>query len=106
MFHISTRILLRHPDNKPSNFQEDAAPTRLAGGRPFPRDELPMPAQQGVRRRDRGDFLQHRTTHPVRARSQPSAIVVGETQSPVPKLAPKKPVLFNQVRDSLPLSAV
>jgi hypothetical protein len=42
----------------------------------------------------------------VRARSQPSAIVVGETQSPGSKLAPKKPVLFNQVRDGLPFPAV
>src|SRR5262245_20137700 len=41
-----------------------------------------MPAQQCVRRRDRGDLPQGRTAHPVRPRSQSSAIVVGETQSP------------------------
>ena len=65
-----------------------------------------MPAQQRVGRRDRGDLPQGRTAHPVRPRSQPSAIVVGETQSPGPKLAPQEPVLFNQVRDRLPLPAI
>jgi hypothetical protein len=36
-------ILLRHPHNKPSNLQEDTAPRRLAGVRPFPSNELPVP---------------------------------------------------------------
>ena len=37
-------------------------------------------------------------SHPVRSRSQPSAIIVGETQAPGPKLAPQEPVLFDQAR--------
>jgi hypothetical protein len=65
-----------------------------------------MPAQQRVGRRDRGDLAQGRPAHSVRPRRQPSAIVVGETQSPGPKLAPQEPVLFDQVRDRLPLPAV
>src|ERR1700746_1887758 len=44
--------------------------------------------------------------HPVRPRGEPSAIVVGETQSPDPKLSPQEPVLGDQVRDRLPLPAV
>jgi hypothetical protein len=59
-----------------------------------------------VRCRDRGDLPQRRTAQSVRPRSQSSAIVVGETQSPGPKLALQAPVLFNQVRDGLPLPAV
>ena len=81
------RILLRHPHDKPSNLHHDAAPPRLAGVRPFLCNQLSMPAQQRVRRRDRGDHAQGRTAHAVRPRSQPSAIVVGETQSPGPQLA-------------------
>ena len=46
------------------------------------------------------------TAHLVRPRSEPSAIVVGETQSPGPKLAPQELVLFDQVRNRLPLPAV
>ena len=61
-----------------------------------------MPTQQRVWRRDRGDLAQGPTAHPVRPCRQPSAIVVGETQSPGPQLAPQEPVLFDQVRDHLP----
>jgi hypothetical protein len=42
----------------------------------------------------------------VGPRSEPSAIVVGETQSPGPKLAPQEPILFDQVRERLALPAV
>ena len=55
---------------------------------------------------NRGDFLQNRSAHPVRPRSQPSAIVVGEMLSPGPKLAPQEPVLFNQIRHRLPLTTI
>ena len=65
-----------------------------------------MPAQQRVRRRDRGDLPQRGTAHPVRPRSQASAIVVGEAQSPGPQLVPQEPGLFNQVCDGLPLPAI
>jgi hypothetical protein len=99
-------ILLRHPYDKPSNLHEDAAAPRVTDIRPFPRYELPLPAQQRVGRRDRGDFPQNRTAHPVRPRSQPSAIVVGEMQSPGPKLAPQEPILFNQIRHRLPLKTI
>jgi len=37
---------------------------------------------------------------------QPSTIVVGETRSAGPQLTPQEPVLFDQVRDRFPLSAV
>ncbi len=64
-----------------------------------------MPAQQRVRRRDRGDLAQSRT--PTRPRSrQPAAIIVGETQPPDPKLAPQEPVLLDQVGDRPSLPAL
>ena len=65
-----------------------------------------MPPQQGVRRRDRGDLPQGRTADSVRSGGQPTAIVVRETQPTSAKLTPQEPVLFDQVRDGLPLPAV
>jgi hypothetical protein len=65
-----------------------------------------MPPEQRIGRRDRRDLLQGRTAHTVRPCSQPSTIVVGETRSARPKLTPQEPVLFDQVRDRFPLSAV
>jgi hypothetical protein len=47
-----------------------------------------------------------RTAQPVRPRCQSSTIVIGEVRSPRPKLAPQKPVFFDQVRDRLPLPAI
>ena len=40
-----------------------------------------------------------------RSRREPAAIVVRETQSPGPKLTPEELVLFDQIRDRLPLPA-
>ena len=100
------RILLRHPHDEPSNLQQDAATTGPPGVAPLPRDQLTMPPEQRIGRRDRRDLLQGRTAHTVRPCSQPSTIVVGETRSAGPKLTPQKPVLFGQVRDRFPLSAV
>ena len=65
-----------------------------------------MPTQQGIRRRDRRDLPQGRTADSVRSRRQPTAIVVRETQPTSTKLTPQEPVLFDQVRDCLPLPAV
>ena len=65
-----------------------------------------MPPQQGVRRRDRGDLPQGRTADSVRSGGQPTAIFVRETQPTSTKLTPQEPVLFDQVRDCLPLPAV
>src|SRR6185436_18344629 len=73
------RIFLRHPHHEALDLMEDAAPA-WPRVRPLPSNELPMPAQPGVGRRDRGDLAQGRTAHPVRARGQPLAIIVGETQ--------------------------
>ena len=65
-----------------------------------------MPQQQGVRRGERGDLPQGRTADSGRSPRQPTAIVVRETQPTPTKLTPQEPVLFDQVRDCLPLPAV
>jgi hypothetical protein len=65
-----------------------------------------MPAQQRVRRRDRGDLAQNRTARAVRPRGQSSAIVIREAQPPPSKLAPQEPVFFDQICDRLPLAAI
>jgi len=70
------------------------------------RNQLAVPPQQRVGRRDRGDVAQSTPTHAVRPRSQASAIVIGEAQSPGPQLASQEPVLFDQVPDRLPFPAV
>jgi len=98
---------VKHNDDKKTlDLQEDAAPAAWTSVRPLPGNELPMPAQQRVGRGDGGDRAQGRAAHPVRPRGEPSAIIVGETRSPDPNLSPQEPVLFDQVRDRLPLPAV
>ena len=100
-------ILFRHPHDQAANLGENTLATGpLVPVRPLPDDELPMPPQQGVGRRDGGDLPQGPTAQPVRPRCEPTAIIVGETQSPGPKLAPQESVLFDQVSDRLPLPAV
>src|SRR5215468_8574517 len=65
-----------------------------------------MPPQERVRCRDRGDLPQGRPTYPVCPRRQSSAIVVAQMQSPGPNLTPQEPVLFDQITNRLPLTAI
>ena len=67
---------------------------------------LAIPPEKGIRRRDRGDLRQGRTANLARSGGQPTAIVVRETEPTSTKLTPQEPVLFNQLRDELPLAAV
>ena len=100
------RILRRHAHHEALNLEQHAATTRPVGVGPLPGDQLTVPPQQRIRRRDRGDLPQSRTADSVRSCGQPTAIVVRETQPMPTKLTPQKPVFFNQVRDRLPLPAV
>jgi hypothetical protein len=88
------RILLSHADDQSPDLEQHAA-SGSSAVRPFPRDQLTMPAQQGVRRRDRGHLTQGRTTDSVRSGGQSTAIVITEAQSLLPELAPQEPVLFD-----------
>jgi hypothetical protein len=99
------RILLRHADDKSPDLEQHPAPSGLSAARPFPGDQLAMPPQQGVRRRDRGDLPQGRTADSVRTRRQPAAIIIGQAHAPDAQLAAEAPVFFDQVGDDLPFSA-
>ena len=51
------RILPRHPDGQRTNLLEDTRPSDPPSrGRPLARDQLPVPAKEGVRRDERRDL--------------------------------------------------
>jgi hypothetical protein len=100
------RILGGHPHNEPLNLWHHAAPARRAGVRPFPGDQLPVPTQQCVWRRDRGNLLQCRATDAVRASCQPASIRVREPESTLADLTTQEPVLLNQIRNRVTLPAL
>jgi hypothetical protein len=93
------RILGRHPHDELPDFEKYPAPTSFSSVRPLPRNQLAMPSQQRVGRRDGRDLPQGRAAHPVCPRRQPSAIVVGQTQPTPAKLATQEPVFFDEVGD-------
>jgi hypothetical protein len=101
------RILPRHPQNQSPDLDEDAA-TMLAGSlvRPFTDDQLPVPPQQRVRRHTRGDLAQRATPHPDGARREPPPVVIGEAKASPTQLPSQEAVLFDQVRDRVPLPAL
>ena len=100
------RILCSHPHDQRPDLEEHASPTACSNVRPRPGNQLAMPPQQRVGRRDRGDVPQGRTADSVRSCGQPTAIVVRETQPMPTKLTPQEPVFVDQARDRLPLPAV
>lgn len=53
------RVLLRHPDRQLADLAEHARSTDASSSvRPFPRDELSVPPQDGVERDHRGHLRQ------------------------------------------------
>jgi hypothetical protein len=65
-----------------------------------------VPAEQGVRRDDRRDLAPRLTAQPVRSRHQFPPLVIGEPGAPATHLPPQEPILFNEVRQHLPLAPV
>ena len=97
------RILLGHPPDQFADFREDSATRRsLLGVSPFACDELPVPAEQRVRRDDRSDLAQHLPAQPVGSRRKFPPVVIGEPRSPSAQLPPQDPILVDQVRQSPP----
>jgi hypothetical protein len=72
---------------------------------PFPRYQLPMPAQERIWRRDRGDVAQAGAAHPMGSGGQAAAIVVGEAQSPMAQLATQESIFLEKIRERLPFPA-
>ena len=102
-----SRILLRHPPHQAADFSRDAATTRafLDMG-PFAGDEPVVPAEQRVRRDDRRDPTQHLPAQSKRQRGKLPAVVIGQAQATPTQLPPQHPILFDQVREYLPLLTV
>ena len=71
-------ILLRDPDNQPADLRKDAAPSRRRGVRPFPCDEVSMPAQNRVGRDDRRDLTEAMPAQPMPVHGQPTSFLLGQ----------------------------
>jgi len=99
-------IVARHPYDELTDLGQHPAPSGSLGVRPLAGDQLAMPPQQRVGRRDRGNLPQGRTAESVRSRRKSTAIVVREPQPTCTKLTPQESVFFDQVRDRVPLPAI
>ena len=64
-----------------------------------------MPAQQGVRRGDRGDLAQCGPAHSVGSGSEAPTVRIREPESTPAELSTQELVLFDKVRDRLPFRA-
>jgi hypothetical protein len=73
---------------------------------PFPGNQLPMPAQQGVGRDDPRNVTQPATAKPVRPHGEPPPIVVRELDAPPTQLPSKDAILFKKIAEYFSLSAV
>jgi hypothetical protein len=62
-----------------------------------------MPPKQRVWRRNRREVLQDPPANAVRSRREPPPIIVGQLKPSSSKLPAQTAVLFNQVRERLPL---
>ena len=101
------RILGRHPHGQAANLQEHAGPSRpMLRVCPFPRDELPMPSQNRVRRDDCGDLAQDAPSQPMPQDGEPPPVVIRELEPLPTQLASKDPILFNQVGHGTSLLAI
>ena len=75
------RILGRHPHDQAANLREHVGPSGAAlRVRPFPRDELPVPAENRVGRDNRRNLRQKPTTERRAEGGQAPPFVVGEPQ--------------------------
>ena len=65
-----------------------------------------MPPEQRVGRDDRRDFAQRPASQPVGSHSEPAPVVIGEAQTPPTQLPPQEAILFDQIGERLPFSAI
>jgi hypothetical protein len=65
-----------------------------------------MPPQKRIWRHDRGDLTQRPTAHPEGSHRKPPPIVIGQMQAPPTQLPSQEAVLFEQIGERLPLSAL
>jgi hypothetical protein len=65
-----------------------------------------VPAEQRVRGDDRRDLAQRLPTQPVGLRGESPPVVIGQPHAPPTQLPPQHPILFDEVRDNLPLATI
>jgi hypothetical protein len=100
-------ILPRHPDGQLTDLTEHAGASHspsLSG--PLPRDELPMPAQERVRRDQRRHLTQDLAAETVAVHRESTPLGIGQRKASPGKLLFEDAVLFTQVRDDLKLVAI
>ena len=101
------RILARHAHHELPDFDQDTAtPGSPRRKRPLARHQLPMPAQQRVRRDERRHVTQRCSTHAIRAYGKASPVVVRQPQAAPTDLLPQNAILFNEVGERFTLSAI
>ena len=99
--------LLGHPHHQALDLREHASRARRwLRVRPFPRDELPAPAQERIWRDDRGDLTQPPTTQAIRTHGKPAPVVIGQRQASAPQLPTQDTVLFNEMAEYVSVLAV
>ena len=70
------------------------------------RHQFPVPCEQRVRGDDAGQTVQHGSSEHLGPHCQPSALVVGEPQTPSTQLFAQHPVLLAEIVDHILLTAV
>jgi hypothetical protein len=67
---------------------------------------LSVPPQKRIRCHDRGDLAQCAPSQPKRSDSETSSVIIGQAQASATQLRSQDTILFNQVRQSLPLLTI
>jgi hypothetical protein len=100
-------VVGRHSDDEATNLRKRVGPSEAPPRiRPFPGDQLAVPAQNGVSRDDRGHLRQQPTTERRATSRQAPSVAIGEPQTLILQLRLQHAVLFAQVLDDLMLVAL
>src|SRR5688572_19598351 len=101
------QVLARHPDDELGDALHHELPIGLsARERPLLRDELSMPAQDRLRRDDRGELAEDPPAERGTAHREPHSLVVGRTKLPATELSSEDSVLLAEVLEDALLVAV
>jgi len=76
------RVVFRHPHRQPPDLGKHAMPGRLSFVGPLLRNELSMPAQQGIRCDDPRNLAERPAAQPERPNGEASSVVICQTQAP------------------------
>ena len=101
-------VLDGHPYDEPSDFLHERRVTRATAlaAVVFPRDQLSMPPQEGVRRAERSEVAERPATQGLGFRRQAATLHIGEPQPPRGALLAKDAVFFLATVDDVALLLV